>query len=149
MKTEPQLLFKIEDQIAFVTLNRAEKHNALSFEILYGLVETANKIKKDRSIRAVILQGEGPSFCSGLDILGIFKNGMFVNLIKLMGKKPFSRVNLVQKVAMVWREIPVPVISLIHGNCFGGGLQIALGCDFRYASPDAKFSLLEGSLKVS
>jgi enoyl-CoA hydratase/carnithine racemase len=52
--------------------------------------------------------------------------------------------NLAQDVSYLWRELPVPVIAALHGMCFGGGLQIALGADMRYSTPDCKLSIMEG-----
>ena len=52
--------------------------------------------------------------------------------------------NLAQDVSYLWRELPVPVIAVLHGMCFGGGLQIALGADMRYSTPDCKLSIMEG-----
>jgi len=52
--------------------------------------------------------------------------------------------NLAQDVSFLWRELPVPVIAVLHGMCFGAGLQIALGADMRYATPDCKLSIMEG-----
>ena len=51
--------------------------------------------------------------------------------------------NLAQDVGYMWRQCPFPVIAAIHGRCFGGGLQIALGCDFRYSTPDCEYSIME------
>jgi enoyl-CoA hydratase/carnithine racemase len=135
------VLYSIKNNIAFVTLNRPEKHNALTLDLFRTLIETAKRIKKDKSIRAVILSGSGDSFCSGLDFKAMSKMPSMVP--KLFLKFPWRKDNDFQRVALIWRDIPVPVISVIKGNCFGGGLQIALGSDFRYAKADAKLSVME------
>jgi enoyl-CoA hydratase/carnithine racemase len=62
---------------------------------------------------------------------------------KLLHRGPESPANLAQRVAWVWTEVPVPVLAAIHGPAFGGGLQIALGADLRYARPDAQLSVME------
>ncbi len=90
----------------------------------------------------MVLRGEGPSFCSGLDLMGMLSSGAGLDVISepLRGPVP----NSFQHVAYAWiAEVPVPVICAIHGNCFGGGLQIALGADIRIATPDAKLSVME------
>jgi enoyl-CoA hydratase/carnithine racemase len=92
-------------------------------------------------VRAAILHGEGPSFCSGLDVMSIMSMGGGIEglLEPLRGEVP----NWFQRAAHNWLEVPVPVIAAIHGNCLGGGLQIALGADIRISTPDARLSVME------
>jgi enoyl-CoA hydratase/carnithine racemase len=93
-------------------------------------------------VRAVVLHGEGPSFSSGLDVASFLADGPngFDILLDRQGAR---QANLAQRVATDWLDLPMPVIAAVHGNCFGGGLQIALGADIRIASPDAKLSVME------
>jgi enoyl-CoA hydratase/carnithine racemase len=136
-----RVLFEVKDHIAYVSLNRPEKHNGLDLPLFRQLIDTAKKIKKNKDIRAVILSGEGPSFCAGLDFKAVSKTPSMIP--KLFLKLPWAQWNDFQKVALIWRNIPVPVITAIHGNCFGGGLQIALGSDYRIARADSKLSVME------
>ena len=111
------------------------------FHCSKGLIEAAERAKKEKNIRAVVIDGEGPAFCAGLDFAAVAKKPAFIPKIFL--KIPGKIYNPVQKVAFVWREISVPVIAVIHGFCFGGGMQIVMGADFRFSTPDADFSILE------
>ncbi|MEM7157163.1 MAG: crotonase/enoyl-CoA hydratase family protein [Myxococcota bacterium] len=131
----------IDQGIATVTLSRPDKHNALDEAMIDGLLAAAKSIGRDSSIRSVILRGEGPSFCSGLDFASAKRNPLF--LAKIFVNAPLSRMNRVQRVSLAWRDLPVPVIAVVHGKCFGGGLQIALGADFRLCTADAEFSIME------
>ncbi|CAM3491635.1 crotonase/enoyl-CoA hydratase family protein [Parendozoicomonas haliclonae] len=133
--------FRTKNNIAFVSLNRPEKHNGLDEQLFRELIGTAKRIRKDKSIRAVVLSGEGESFCAGLDFKALQKNPMMVP--KLFLKLPWTSANNFQRVAYIWKTLPVPVICAVHGNCFGGGLQIALGADYRIATPDSKWSIME------
>ena len=92
-------------------------------------------------MRAVVLRGEGPSFCSGLDVACSGPTRASAPTSSRAGRTAIG--NLPQRVALDWAALPVPVIAAVHGNCFGGGLQIALGADIRIAAPDAKLSVLE------
>jgi enoyl-CoA hydratase/carnithine racemase len=132
---------QVADHVAMVTLTRPDKHNALDQAMFDGIVAAAEQIARERGVRAVVLHGEGPSFCSGLDIMGMMASGGGVEVITepLRGEVP----NIFQRAAHDWIALPVPVIAAIHGNCFGGGLQIALGADIRIATPDAKLSVME------
>jgi len=133
---------EIINHIAHVSLARPEKHNALDLAMFEAIVNTIKTLKKDRSIRAVIVSGQGPDFCTGLDVKSVLKSAK--GPLKLLFKlNPWSS-NLAQRVSTDWQKIPVPVIAVIHGRCWGGGLQIALGADFRIATPDASLSILEG-----
>lgn len=131
----------IADGIAEVALARPDKHNALDGAMIDALVSTAAKLRRNRDVRVVVLHGEGPSFCSGLDFPSAKRDRWFLPRVFLKG--PLSKMNKVQRVAVAWRDLPVPVVAALHGNCFGGGLQIAMGADFRIAHPDTRMGLLE------
>ena len=132
----------IEGGIAYVTLNRPEKRNALDMAMFRAIDKVSRELRKNRDIRAVIVQGEGPDFCSGLDIRSVLKERS--SALALLVKWLPGQANLAQRVSCNWRKIPVPVIMAIQGRCWGGGLQIALGADFRFATADASFSIMEG-----
>ncbi len=130
----------VKDQIATVRMQRPDKLNALDLDMLKSLIQAAKIIKKDKSIRAVILCGDGPAFCSGLDFPSVTRRPWsFLSAIFKFG----TQTNLFQEVAWCWRKLPVPVMAVIHGHCLGGGLQIALATDFRFSTEDCKFSILE------
>jgi len=142
MTNKKRIDIEIKNHIAHVSLARPEKHNALDIEMFKSIVNTIKTLKNNRSIRAVILSGQGPDFCTGLDVKSVLKSSK--GPIKLLFKlNPWSS-NLAQRVSTDWKKIPVPVIVAIHGRCWGGGLQIALGADFRIATPNASLSILEG-----
>ena len=131
----------VQNQVAQVRLSRPEKHNGIDRDMMLALVEAARAIRKDRSIRAVILGGDGDSFCAGLDFPAMTRSP--VRLMLDFFKWGVRHTNLFQKVCWVWRELPVPVIAVIHGRCYGGGLQIALAADFRFTTPECEFSIME------
>lgn len=120
---------------------RTDKHNALDQPMFEGLIDAAEKVASDSSVRAVVLHGEGKSFCSGLDIASFMAGKGGTNT--LLARDDGRLANFAQRVTYDWSLVPAPVIAAIHGNCFGGGLQIALGADIRIAAPDAKLSILE------
>ncbi len=136
--------------VADVRLNRADKMNALDIPMFEALVETGAELANDRTLRAVVLSGEGRAFSAGLDfasfqsMAGNSRDG---------GPAPHrtcssrgdasSPANFAQRAAWVWTEVPVPVIAAVHGVAYGGGLQIALGADLRFVAPDAKLSVME------
>lgn len=139
--SKQRVTVKIEKQIAIVSLNRSEKHNALDMPMFYAIQSSIKKLKKNKSVRVVIVQGEGKSFCSGLDIKSVMHKPF--NGIKLLWKWwPFNP-NLAQIVTVGWRQLKVPVIMVLKGKCWGGGMQIALGGDYRIASPETSFSIME------
>jgi enoyl-CoA hydratase/carnithine racemase len=89
----------------------------------------------------VVLHGSGPSFCSGLDVAGVMASQHESG--DLMAPLREAVPNWFQRTVYRWLEVPAPVIVAIHGHCLGGGLQIALGGDVRFARPDSKLSVLE------
>jgi enoyl-CoA hydratase/carnithine racemase len=135
---------EIEGGIAEVLLDRGERHNALDLEMFLGLEEALIALRGDRSVRAVVLTGTGPSFCSGLDLAAWAAGGLDPGT--LIARPRDEDANLAQRVSYGWRELPAPVIAAVHGVCFGGGLQIALGADLRLIAADARFSIMEVKL---
>ncbi|NYJ03083.1 enoyl-CoA hydratase/carnithine racemase [Nocardioides thalensis] len=130
--------------IATVTLNRPDKLNALTLPLLDDLIATAHRLRRDKSLRAVIVAGEGDAFCAGLDFATVMKNP--AGIAKAFAPRPWrsGMTNTFQEAPWAFRRIPVPVIAAVHGHCLGGGIQIALGADFRVATPDSRWSVLEG-----
>lgn len=133
---------EVADHVATVTLARPDKHNALDRAMFEGIAAAAAEVGSTPGVRAVVLHGEGPSFCSGLDIASILADGP--NGFEFLDDRSGPRhANLAQRVSTDWLDLPFPVIAAITGNCFGGGLQIALGADIRIAAPDATLSVME------
>jgi enoyl-CoA hydratase/carnithine racemase len=138
-----RVLLDVRDGVAYVTLNRADKYNGLDFAMFHGLVDTAKVIAADRDIRVVILAGAGRAFCAGLDFAAMTRTSG-ASQARAFLKLPGQKTNLFQQACWAWRELPVPVIAVLHGHCFGGGMQLALAADFRFATPDCELSIMEG-----
>jgi enoyl-CoA hydratase/carnithine racemase len=139
--SQERVKISVADHVAVVTLTRPDKHNALDVPMFEGILEASARVAGEPGVRAVVLHGEGPSFCSGLDVVSLMSagNGLEAIVSPLRGEVP----NWFQRAAYDWIRVPVPVISAIHGNCLGGGLQIALGTDIRFATADARLSVME------
>jgi enoyl-CoA hydratase/carnithine racemase len=133
----------IADGVAEVVLARPDKHNALDLQMFQAIRAAQREVASLPGVRAVVLRGEGPSFCSGLDLGAAATGGLDFDTLTGSREGP---ANLAQSTSYGWRETPVPVIAAIHGACFGGGLQIALGADVRIAAPDARLSVMEVKL---
>jgi enoyl-CoA hydratase/carnithine racemase len=131
----------VDEGVARVWLDRPDKLNGLTLDMLSELADTARRLRKDRSLRAVIITGAGESFSAGLDFASALRNPP---LIARTFIPSFLRgTNTFQEAAWGWRRLPVPVIAVVQGHCYGGGLQLALGADFRISTPDAQWSVLE------
>lgn len=140
--TEQRVTLEIINHIAHVKLDRADKLNALDIPMFLAIRDTIKTLQKNRDVKVVILSGEGKDFCSGLDVKSIMSAPK--HMIKLLFKALPWRANLAQIVSTGWQDIPIPVICVIQGRCWGGGLQIASGADFRFATPDSSWSIMEG-----
>lgn len=136
-----RVLVDRQGAVAHVRMNRPDKRNGLDLPMFEGLVAAGRALAADPSVRAVVLSGEGKGFCAGLDFMAFMTTAGAAP--KLLSERGESPANLAQRVAWVWREVPVPVICAVHGVCFGGGLQIALGADLRYVHPEAQLSVME------
>ncbi len=140
--TEDCVTLQIENQIGVVSFNRPQKRNALDMAMFTTIDRVSRTLRRDRNIRAVIVRANGEDFCSGLDVKSMLRSRLSTAM--LLRKLLPGQANLAQRVSYNWRKIPVPVIMVIQGRCWGGGMQIALGADFRFATPGASFSIMEG-----
>lgn len=138
---EQRARIEVSDHVAVVTLTRPEKHNALDVAMFDAITAAAERLAVEPGVRVVILHGDGPSFCSGLDVAGVMVNQPGSDALMDPLHEPVP--NWFQRAAHRWLDVPVPVIAAIHGHCLGGGLQIALATDVRFATPDARLSVLE------
>lgn len=130
-----------EAGIAHVRLSRPDKLNAIDREMFAALAGAGETLRDMKGLRAVVLAGEGRAFCAGLDMASFagWAAGGAVDI----EERTHGIANLFQQAALVWRDLPVPVIAAIHGHCLGGGLQIACGADIRVVAPDARLSIME------
>nr|WP_070961590.1 crotonase/enoyl-CoA hydratase family protein [Hyphomonas sp. Mor2] len=136
----------LEDGIADVRLIRADKMNALDAAMFSGLTEAIDQLKSMSGLRVVVLSGDGPAFCAGLDLSSFGKSDKKKeNSDPTRGLSPRTKgiSNDPQYVAYGWREIPVPVIVAAHGVAFGGGLQLLSGADVKYIHPDTRCAVME------
>jgi enoyl-CoA hydratase/carnithine racemase len=140
--SEERVRVEVAEHVALVTLARPDKHNALDVAMFEAIAAACERLAAESGVRAVVLRGEGPSFCSGLDVAGVMSAGL-EGLVERLDEDP---PNWFQRVAYEWVTLPMPVIAAVHGACFGGGLQIALGADIRIAAPDARLSVMEMKL---
>ncbi|MEC7991582.1 MAG: crotonase/enoyl-CoA hydratase family protein [Pseudomonadota bacterium] len=140
----------INDGVADVRLNRPEKYNALSQSMFKAIIDAGEQLRYDKSLRAVVLSGNGRGFCAGLDMDSFAKMGDSDKAATQGGSETKSLLdtdgrveNFAQRPALVWKYLQVPVIAALHGVAYGGGAQIALGADIRIAAPDLKMSVME------
>ena len=144
-----RVLVDSNEGVAHVRLNRPEKKNALDTGMFAGLLSAARKLSEDSSVRAVVLSGEGDSFCSGLDLTSIGEiasgslNPESESIQEAIRDLSPDGANRAQQLAWAWQELPVPVIAAIQGAAYGGGLHIALGADIRFIAPDARIAFVE------
>jgi enoyl-CoA hydratase/carnithine racemase len=137
-----RLQISVKDHVARVTLNRPGKHNAVDMQTFDELGSIGERLASEPAVRAVVLNGAGENFCAGIDT-SIFTDAGGTIDPASMAPVDGSLANRFQRAAIAWRELEVPVICAIHGVAYGAGVQIALGADLRYASPDAKLSIME------
>jgi enoyl-CoA hydratase/carnithine racemase len=131
----------VDEGVARVWLDRPEKLNGLALDMLAELAATSRRLRGDRTLRAVVLAGAGDSFSAGLDFGSTLRNP--ARLARCLIPSPLRGTNVFQEAAWGWRRLSVPVVAAVQGHCYGAGLQLALGADFRISTPDAQWSVLE------
>lgn len=140
--TEPRVTTDISGGIAHVQLNRADKMNALDRAMFDGIIAAGEALMARKDVRCVVISGVGRAFCAGLDTSALTEFGAMDENHPLF-QRVYGDSNMYQRVCTVWRDLPMPVIAAIHGTCFGGGVQIALGADIRIVHPETKLSVME------
>lgn len=131
----------VEKNLARLELNRPQKLNSINEDLIKDMLSALIEIEKNPAIRLVLFYGKGGNFSSGLDVMSIMGNPALVKEILQEYKNGHNKI---QHLALGIYELKVPVIALIEGYCYGGGLQMALGADFRITTKDAKWSIMEG-----
>lgn len=146
MSTEAWVLTEQHNTLFEIRLNRPDKRNAIQVELLTALADAVATAEKLPEVRLIVIRGEGKAFCAGLDLMAMGGN------VERFGADWLRRPH---EVSGYWQhalnrlvESPLPSLALIHGYCLGGGLEIALACDFRYAADDAILSLEETRLGI-
>jgi enoyl-CoA hydratase len=136
--TYEHLIIKVEDSIGFLTVNRPAALNALNTAVLNELYKALQDIETDENIRVLVITGAGEkSFVAGADITEL------ATLNALQGKYFVANGH---RTMSALQKLPIPVIAAVNGFALGGGLELALACDFIYASEKAKFGLPEITL---
>ena len=131
--TSDIILVDISENIATVTLNRPEKLNALSGEMMEGLVPVIEGLAEEKAVRCVVVTGAGRGFCAGGDIAGMASGET------LPKEDPVARLRRNEEASRLLHEMPKPTIAMVNGPAAGAGLSIALACDIRIAGESARF----------
>lgn len=135
-----RVVMSTKDGVCHVRLNRADKMNALDPAMFEDIIAALETLANDGDIRAIVLSGEGKAFCAGLD-LGSF--GLNDDAPSDLVPRTHGKANWVQHLGWGWRQLPVPVISAVHGVCFGGGLQLMAGSDVKIIHPETRCAVME------
>ncbi len=142
--------YHCEENVGFITLNRPAKRNALNVGVWNAIDRAIAMAEEDRDARVVIVQGEGKSFCAGLDLSP--ENEM---MPMIMGQPSatqktafYKEVKRIQAIHTRLERFPLPTIAAIHGHCLGAGLELVLCCDIRLCSEDTVFGLPEARLAI-
>ena len=128
----------VTDQIADVRLTRADKMNAIDPVMFTDIGAAIDSLAERNDVRCVVLSGEGKAFCAGLDMASMAAGGSGTS-----AERNAQGSILPQHVTWGWRQLPMPVIAVVHGVAFGGGFQIMSGADIRIAAPDTRFAIRE------
>lgn len=127
---------------ASIILNRVEVHNALSPSIMVGIVDSLNQLKEDKNVRAVFLKANGKTFCAGGDLKHMKSTAKWT--YEQNKEEAFRLSNVFNSI----RTFDRPVIALVNGPAYGGGVGIISSCDMAFAVKDAAFALSEVTLGV-
>lgn len=126
------IIYRFKDGIGTITLNRPDKLNALQYPLLMEIINVLESSMKNKLIRAIVLEGNGKSFCSGDDMISLGPEGPKFAPLDDGSRMPHH------KIVQLIRKTQKPVIALLHGYCLGAGFDIALACDFRLAADNLK-----------
>ena len=126
------IIYKFEDGIGTITLNRPNQLNALQYPLIMEIVDILEKNMKNKALRVLAIEGKGSSFCSGDNLKGMGEAGSRFKSLEDGSEIPHQRM------LYLIREIQKPVVALLHGYCLGAGFELALACDIRLTADDLK-----------
>lgn len=134
-----QIAIRHDDAIAVVSLAKPESRNVLSRELVSGLLSTFTSLKDDGRVKGIVVTGEGKSFCAGADIS---------EMARMTPAEASSFAELGQKLMFAIEKVGKPVVAAVNGHALGGGLELALACDFIVAAESASFAAPEVLLGI-
>jgi methylglutaconyl-CoA hydratase len=137
MMMAEHILVDTKDNITTITLNRPEVHNAFNEQVMDELTAAFEAAGKDTSVRAVVLRGNGKSFCAGGDLNWMRKSAEYSY------DENVEDAMRLGKLLRLINFLPKPTIAAVHGSVFGGGVGLTACCDIAIAAPDAVFCLSE------
>ncbi|MEP3296572.1 MAG: enoyl-CoA hydratase-related protein, partial [Pseudoruegeria sp.] len=123
-----------DNHVAYVKLARPEKRNALDVKMINAIVDAGEALKSRKDIRVVVLSGEGPAFCAGLDLVTMPEIAKVAQSDGGLTPRTHGISNLFQQAAMVWAELPMPVISAVQGMRLGVGGERLEPCELDNAA---------------
>ena len=132
-----QIEYTVKDRIGYITLNRPEKRNALSFELVAALKEAFTKAEGDTAVKVIILRANGEAFCAGADL------GYLQQLQKFSYEENLADSNHLKELFFKIYTLKKVVIAQVQGHALAGGCGLASVCDFIFAVPEAKFGYTE------
>jgi len=130
----------IRNGIGILALNRPEVHNAFNETMIAELTEALVQLGADESVRAIVLTGNGASFCAGADLNWMKKMAGYSRAQNLAGAAALARM------LQTLNDVPKPTVARIHGTAYGGGVGLAACCDIAIAAAEATFALSEAKL---
>jgi 2-(1,2-epoxy-1,2-dihydrophenyl)acetyl-CoA isomerase len=131
------LRYGVHDSVAAIELARPDKRNAINAQMFAELGDAAERAATDPGIRAVLITGQGPSFCAGIDIT------LLGQLAGTRGARFRAFVRTAQRPFLALAQMEKPTVAAIQGHALGAGFQLALACDLRLAAEDARFAMME------
>lgn len=141
MSAEPDELIRLtrEGPLATIWLNRPNKRNAMNYSMWATLGEAVVELAGDAAVRVVVLRGSGEHFCAGADITEL-------NVSRQQSERSFAQVNTDAEAALA--GLAKPTVAFISGDCIGGGCALAIDCDLRIATSDARFGITPAKLGI-
>jgi enoyl-CoA hydratase/carnithine racemase len=131
------LRYGVHDGVATIELARSDKRNAINAQMFGELGDAADRAASDPGIRAVLVKGQGPAFCAGIDVTLLGQLG------GTRGARFRSFVRTAQRPFLTLAHMDKPTVAVVQGSALGAGFQLALACDLRVAAEDARFAMLE------
>lgn len=140
MTATPTVLLEVRDAVAFLTLNRPEKRNALNDELIADLKTALKNAAENETAHCIVLRGAGADFCSGADLSALQK------ISQASVAENLSDAQSLAELFLLMRQVRVPIISAVRGRALAGGCGLALACDLVLAESSARFGFPEVKL---
>src|SRR4051812_33264574 len=137
MNEYQDILYRVDGRVAYITFNRPQVHNAMSRVLRDETIDALKTAEADDSVSVIVIEGEGPSFCSGYDVGATYDGKLHAISPMFDDWTDQTARGILRDWFTIW-DLMKPVVAKVHGNCLAGGTEVMSMCDVAFCTDEAR-----------